>query len=141
MLFRSVCRVADMFGTKSVYICKVAKSHYKPTYTAVVRGGAACELMRQLRPLMSIRRKSQIDKALASYNPNLTYAKAVAQRKLDDKEVEKIKNRYKNGESLRTIAKDYGVHHETIRLRIRGGQPYSCRKDWKYEFEEDSVAW
>lgn len=134
-------RIASILGVKPIPIRKVAKSHYKPTYIATLKGVNARDMMIKLRPLMSKRRQEQIDRALASYNPATGYDSYVARRVINDAEVESIRKRHEDGESLRAIAKYYGVCHETIRLRVHVGQPISYRENFKFTFESETVSW
>lgn len=135
-----ISRVAALFGVRVCAVRTVAKPHYKPTFTAAISGINARALMQKLYPLMSKRRQGQIDRALAAYDPAKDYANRVASRVIGDEEIEKIRGRHASGESLRKIAKDYGVHHETIRSRIHVGKPYAHRKDLKFIFETDISA-
>ena len=136
-----IVRIAWLFGVSPSPIRKVAKAHHKPTYVAAVNGCYARELMAKLRPLMSSRRQAQIDRAIASYNPVTEYASRVNRRIISDDQIEVMRERSKNGESLRKIAADYGVHHETIRLRIHIRYPFTYRKDQRFIFESAEVSW
>ena len=63
-----VVRVATMFGRKaSCWTPREAR--WQPTYIARVTGAKAVAWMTALRPLMGSRRQTQIDRAVASYEP------------------------------------------------------------------------
>ncbi len=58
---------AKILGVQTLgpYSYKRAKAHWKPKYMTVVYGDRAAEWMKALRPLMSSRRKTAIDRVLA----------------------------------------------------------------------------
>lgn len=58
-------RVGELLGTK-VISHPPRQPHHKPSFVTRKRGQTAAALMRELRPLMSVRRQTQIDRALAS---------------------------------------------------------------------------
>jgi hypothetical protein len=71
--------------------------------------------MTELRSLMGIRRRAQIDAAVASFfkKPNVTY-------KLTPEAVLEIRRRADAGEELRVIAADFGVDHSVVwRTKMR----------------------
>lgn len=91
---------------------------YKEVYMCSIRGRRAVEYMNILSPLMGIRRKQQILDAISSYNPNRRkeymdeFLKS--KRKISSTDIYNIQEKIKNGDSMRTIAKVYGVSHSTI---------------------------
>ena len=72
-----------------------------------MRGNPAKVAMLELRPLMSVKRKMQIDEAVASCT-------AIAIRKLDRRLLENLIQRADGGESLRSLAKETGVNWKSI---------------------------
>jgi hypothetical protein len=64
-----VVRVATMFGRKASR-WQPRDQRWLPTYLVRVTGAKAVAWMAALRPLMGQRRQSQIDRAVASYEPN-----------------------------------------------------------------------
>lgn len=91
---------------------------YKEVYMCLIRGRRAVEYMNILSPLMGVRRKQQICDAISSYNPNRRkeymgeFLKS--KRKISSTDIYNIQEKIKNGDSMRTIAKVYGVSHSTI---------------------------
>ena len=97
--------------------------HWKPAFIVQIHGVRAIWWMRQVYPLMSARRRMQIDSAIASYNPNRLDEENEQRRKIHILDLPEIRRRYKSGESLRKIAASIGVHHETVRKRLLSGHP------------------
>lgn len=95
--------VAAAFGT-SVQACD--KGPYRTEYAATIRGSRAVRLMRLLRPMMGVRRRAAIDRALANYSPPV--------RKLNFDDAESIRRRYEDGERIASIARSYQVAWHTI---------------------------
>jgi hypothetical protein len=58
-------RVKEIFGVNYVHERKRKKA-WKKTYRIMVKGSNAVDIMREIRPLMGDRRKTQIDEALES---------------------------------------------------------------------------
>jgi hypothetical protein len=112
-------RLSALFGVK-YYKLKQRRESWKVTFMVVVTGRKAVVLMHKLKPFLSRRRQLQIARALATYDP-LYGAKARVSTKIDRKALLDIRKRRKKGESLRAIARLYGVHHETIRDRVLKG--------------------
>lgn len=79
---------------------------WKDSFRVLLRGSRAEELMRDLRPLMGDRRRSQIDKALAS----------VKQRKLKltGDQGREIARRRRDGENAKALAAEFGVSWATV---------------------------
>lgn len=63
-----VQKASIILGVSYAKVNRITKPHYKPTWTIMVRGSNAIELMHLLRPLMSKRRQQQIDDAIKSYD-------------------------------------------------------------------------
>jgi hypothetical protein len=63
-----IARVADLLNTR-VWVETSRAEGWRPTYVAQIAGHRAAMWMRELRPLMGIRRKIAIDAALAAYRP------------------------------------------------------------------------
>ncbi len=109
-------RVARLMGV-SVVCLKARSSNWKNTFCATLRGGSAVALMQVFFPLMGVRRKQQIEKAIQSYSRHARF-------KLDRDKVEVIKARLHNGESHTQIAKDYGVDRSHI-SQIKSGRRWA----------------
>ena len=63
-----VARAAAMFGRKA-WCWHPPQVRWQPTYGVRITGAKAVAWMTALRPLMGQRRRAQIDRALASYEP------------------------------------------------------------------------
>ena len=100
-----VARVAQAFGV-SYSRCAIRSERWRQTFTARLRGESAVKLMRALRPMMGQRRKGQIDRALASWNPQA--------RKVRPEDEGRILELLAGGHSYRSVAKLTGISHETV---------------------------
>jgi|SRR5689334_14523165 len=109
-----IARVAVIFKRKHQFI-KSKNLKHKNSYRVTLSGKRAVELMIACRPAMSKRRQRQIDEALAKYDGSLRSVKDFEQRKLSIEDEKEALYRISKGESLRSVAKSYGVCHETIR--------------------------
>jgi hypothetical protein len=63
-----ISRVCELWGTR-LWTLKVTESRYKIPYRTELVGGSAVAMMLRLRPHLCIRRKDQIDDAIATYQP------------------------------------------------------------------------
>lgn len=113
-----VARVAWMFGRTYLKVRRKQKSYHKDSFATRMSGSKARELMARLRPLMGKRRKSQIDRALESFDPGLSRRIFESRRLLPILDLEDVRNRHASGESYRKIGRLYGLNHETIRQRV-----------------------
>lgn len=93
-------RVAELFGI--TYIQTVNRPPWKQSYRIQLRGEKGVNLMRKLYPLMGERRQGQITNALSTYMKPKN-----ATTKLTQNDVDKIRERYKIGETITQIALDY----------------------------------
>jgi hypothetical protein len=80
--------------------------HYKPVYRFKISGTPAVLLMKQIKPLMGLRRQEQIDKAIASCKPKHP-------RPTKDTIIN-IKNELLSGKTLDSIAKQFNVSHSCV---------------------------
>jgi hypothetical protein len=119
-------RVAESFGTR---VGANDKGRYRTEYAATLKGSRAVSLMTELRPVMGMRRRSQIDRALAGYVPPT--------RKLSFENAEEIRRRHARGESVAALARCYGVARQTIYPLLKH-QIYrsSPGRPWR-----ESVSW
>jgi len=123
-------KVAQLF---EVSICQVGKRkrqkhpHWKPAFAVLIHGHKAMWWMLKLRPLLGSRRQGQIDRALASFDGTLNGIARARKIKMQANDLQVLRCRRKNGESLRAIAKSIGVHHETVRQRLAVGLPKSLK--------------
>ncbi len=108
-----VSRAATLLGVGWYNGRRPQKSHHKQSYTARVKGSNAVRLMRQLRPLMGIRRCEQIDRALASYRGDL-------RRTVPSPEIDRIKVLIKQGVSQWDISKQMKVSRSTVAMIATG---------------------
>jgi len=80
---------------------------WKPNFYVHLRGKAAVQLMERLLPLMGHRRQSQIERALATYNPYL-------RSKLRPEQVAEIRAKLAQGLTHHEIAAQYGIDRSTV---------------------------
>lgn len=100
-----ISRVSNLFGV-SYFFIKSKNERWKDTYSTIVRGKSAVNLMIQLRPLMGLRRQGQIDAALSHYSPERkTFLKV---------DIENIKKMQSSGMLHREIAEIFDVRREVI---------------------------
>ncbi len=99
-------RVAEIFDKKYQSI-KARKDNWKPTFCFKVKGIYAVKIMKELKPLMGIRRQSQITRAIESLN---------IQRKFftDKEKSDIIKAASKGTTSQQKIADMYGCSREYV---------------------------
>lgn len=105
-----LARLAKCLGGATMVPVKASKPHHKPSWRVIVKGARAREVMSELHPLMGERRKGQIDKALASYDPN--------RRGLSSEQRVEITNRLNEGESAIDLGAEFGVTKWAI-YRVR----------------------
>lgn len=110
-----VARVAAMFGRKTGR-WQAAEARWQPTYIARVTGAKAVAWMTALRPLMSRRRRAQIDRAIDSYDP-----RPVAL--LDDAGALEALGMLASGSSVREVAERFGTSVWCI-YDLRGGRTH-----------------
>lgn len=103
-----VSRVAGLFGVR-YHKCKPQQSHHRVSYFAHLRGKRAVELMKCLRPLMGIRRQSQIDQAVAAYIEHPPWF-----QKITSEQAEEIEQRRAAGEKPNDLAIEFGVTKWTV---------------------------
>jgi hypothetical protein len=118
-----VAKVAALWGVKFMQFTRNdgAGRDWKPTYSILLRGTPAVELMTRLRPLMGQRRQAQIDRALASHALKVRYDGCGP--KLNAEQVRSIRAELATGGrgTAARLAREYGVSHPTIR-QIRDGR-------------------
>lgn len=85
----------------------------KTAFFVSLSGKKAIAWMQKLRPLMGERRQAQIDRAIASYDPDYERKGRIkgniTKAKLNPDQVREVRCRLKNREDYLTIAKDFGV--------------------------------
>jgi hypothetical protein len=94
-------RASAMLGV-GVMVVPARREGWKTAYAVRVRGIRAVLWMKRLRPLMGIRRRSQIDRAIASYAPD-------PRRLLDDSRASEALLRLASGEPVRKVAERFGT--------------------------------
>jgi hypothetical protein len=109
-----VARVAAMFGRQPG--CWQPRAGRQTTYIARVTGAKAVAWMTALHPLMSQRRRMQIDRAVASYDP-----RPVAL--LDDTDALGALRMLSCGHSVREVAAAFGTSVWCI-YDLRGGRTH-----------------
>jgi hypothetical protein len=104
-----VARVATLWNVAyhPVHRKRSVSMGWKQSYFVHIRGKPAVDLMRQLKPLMSNRRREQIERALSSYDPHL-------RRKLRPEQITEIRARLNDGCKHSDLARRYGVDRSTI---------------------------
>jgi hypothetical protein len=111
-----IARIGVLFGRR--YITNPARREgHKISYTVCITDSKAYNLMREMYPHMSKRRKGQIKKALDSYDPKLKEKGWKNRSKLTDEVVFAIVPKLKS-RSLRSLARDLGVHQESLKRRL-----------------------
>jgi len=101
-------RTADCFGVRPLAIDKGA---YRTEYSARVKGAPAVRLMRELRPYMSARRRTAIDRALAAFT--------APARRLDFDLSQQIRASRAEGATISSLARAHAVSRPTIRAVLR----------------------
>jgi hypothetical protein len=96
-----VARVAAMFGRKAS-CWQPRQARWQQTFLVRVTGAKAAAWMTALHPLMGQRRRGQIDRALASYEPRTSAL-------LDDRSAYAALVLLRSGSSVREVAGRYGV--------------------------------
>ena len=102
MTDRDVVERASVFLEAAVMVVPARREGWKTAYAVRIRGTRAVLWMKRLRPLMGIRRREQIDRAIASYAPD-------PRRLLDDKRAAQALRRLAAGESVRQVAARFGT--------------------------------
>ncbi len=97
-------RVAEMFGTG---VAAIDRPRCRTAFATSVRGSRAAALMKDSRPGMSTRRTAAIDSALSRHVP--------PSRKLSFEKAETIRAEHRNGRTISSLAREYGVRPSTIR--------------------------
>jgi hypothetical protein len=110
-----VLRVAEMFGRK-VGRWQPRDERWLPTYLVRITGSKAVAWMTALRPLMGQRRRSQIDRALASYAPSPSAL-------LDDDAAREALDLLASGHSVRAVSEHFGTSIWCI-YDLRGGRTH-----------------
>lgn len=101
-----VARAATLLGC-GVTTVRPRRSHWKESYTLRIKGSRAVEWMGALRPLVGERRRRQIDRAVASYEPR-------SNRRLDDEKAVAALRMLADGLSVREVAEHFSVTHWCI---------------------------
>lgn len=109
-----VQKAAGIFGVKYHRIAARKLSH-QDSFKVNLKGRFAYQMMKQLYPLLSKRRQTQIDNALKNYEytPRSKGARNPS-AKLDESSVRKIRARLKLGDNPASIAAEYCVSQSTI---------------------------
>lgn len=90
--------------------------NWRPIFAVRLTGKRAVELMTMLKPMMGERRQAQIDKAVATYRDE-------KHRALTPEQMEELRHRSQNGESVLELAKEYGIS-KSLAYYIKGGYTY-----------------
>jgi hypothetical protein len=96
-----VGRLGRIFGRK-VHLVKPRNDRWQTSYQVRVTGSGAVRWMALLRPLMGERRRAQIDRALASYEPR-------SNALLDDDTARAALKALAAGDSVKLVAARYDV--------------------------------
>lgn len=124
--------VATWLGVKLVALKprNTGNAGTKQAFFACVSAGPAVRIMQQLYPLMGERRREQIERALASYDPHKHKRNT---SKLTDDQVLEIYRRAQSGERQKAIAADYNVDRSTVADIKRG-------KSWGWLTKQESIS-
>jgi hypothetical protein len=109
-------RAAALLGA-AVTVVPSRREGWKTAYCVRVRGTRAVLWMERLHPLMGVRRREQIDRAIASYEPD-------PRRLLDDERAAEALRRLAEGESVREVAERFGTSIWCI-YDLRAGRTHS----------------
>lgn len=112
-----VARVSKLFG-RAYHKLSSKKEGWSDTYRVQITGTRAMSLMRLLSPHMGSRRQEQISKALESYNPNLKEEVYNSRVKLTEEILNQARISIQSGKTIRSIARELDVHHETLRRKL-----------------------
>jgi hypothetical protein len=96
-----ISRVARMLGV-AVRVIRPRREEWKTIYTCRVRGAPAVAWMTALRPHLGLRRRSQVNRAIASYAPR-------SGRLLDDEKATVALDLLDSGATVREVADRFGV--------------------------------
>jgi hypothetical protein len=102
MTDRDVVEKAAELLEASIFVVRPRQAHWRTAYGARVTGRRAAAWMNRLRPLMGERRRSQIDRAVASYAPD-------PNRRLDDAKAREALRLLAVGESVTSVAERFGT--------------------------------
>ena len=102
-----IARVALMFGVKYWKVKGKRKSHWKEVWLTKKKGSHAVELMNILKPMMSVRWRQQIDRAIASYDDTKI-------KWLSEFDVAEIRRLCTTNMKQVDIGKMFGVKRETV---------------------------
>jgi hypothetical protein len=109
-----IARVAEIFSVK-YHPARPHNEKHKLAYVAHLKGYRAADLMRELYPLMSLRRQEQINRALENYiyKPNKK-GQNNGQSKLTEEQAKEIKRRLASGETQSRIAAAFNISQRAI---------------------------
>lgn len=128
-----ISHASHQFGMK--YGIKRPKySHWNDIYALKLSGSKTIELLKILFPLMSQRRKTAIQYIFDNYTPpqaNLGSNNRLS--RLNEAQVHRIKLRLADGETAKSIAKDFDVSHYNIWAISEG-------KTWRHVTIDDEPA-
>ncbi len=108
-----VARVGSMFG-RAICRWQPREERWQTSYIVRVTGAKAVAWMTALRPLMGARRQTQIDRAIASYDPRQVAI-------LDDVAAQDALHLLAAGTSVRAVAERFGTSIWCI-YDLRGGR-------------------
>jgi len=107
-------RVSKLWDRKYVFQ-KRQKEHYKDTYITKLKGKDAIELMKLIYPIMGKRRCEKIDNIIIKHENRPI---KIIRNKMSISEVYTARKMIKDGSSLRSTSKLFGVCHEALRQRF-----------------------
>lgn len=104
-------RAAATLGTTQLCTYQ-AHEDWKAIYSTCVRGKRAIAIMQQLYPLMGMRRRAQIERAIMSYHPMWHEPKSHVG--LTHEQILEIYKRAATGDPCKSIAADFDVTYKTV---------------------------
>jgi len=109
MTDRDVLERAGLLLGRRVLDLPTRKRHWKASYSITIRGARAVAWMQLLHPLVGRRRREQIERALASYEPREV-------RALRDEDVREIRKKLAAGQTVKGCRPAFR-HHQVVHLR------------------------
>jgi hypothetical protein len=96
-----VSRVGDLFG-RTPFVIQPRRENWSTSYQVRLTGRNAVAWMRALQPLLGQRRRAQIDRAVACYDPRPNQV-------LDDAAARSALQALAAGDAVKTVASRHGV--------------------------------
>jgi hypothetical protein len=115
-----IARLAD-YSESKYSEGRQRKASWKPTYCWTVANHKAYELMRQVLPWMGERRSAKIRESLSQYEEKMRVQEQTRSTRLFNNKQDELRVRWTNrvdGETLRSIGKEFGLHPQSLKNRL-----------------------